>query len=101
MANPNSHSIPEWQDVAKKHAVEALEAKVARCYSQDHYEDFEAAVEKIMLKALEMDSTQAKLSPWVRAEVKQELASRWWKNFSFWIPTVVAIAAVAVAILKD
>lgn len=98
---PGNHvSIPELEDVAKKHTVEALEQKVERCYSKDRYEEFEEAVEKIMLKGLEMDSTQEKLGKWVKNEVKQELSNRWWKNFSFWIPTIIAGGAVAVAIIK-
>ena len=53
MANPKKKSLPkELENVAYTDDVNAIDEKVERCYSQDRYEEFQEAVEKIVLKKI-------------------------------------------------
>lgn len=100
MPNGRNQSIPELEDVAKKHTVEALEAKVDKCYSSEKYKDFREEVESISLKQLGTDTAHDALTPHIDARIEKVVTERFWKNKTFWIPTIIATAAVAVAIFK-
>jgi len=91
---------PEYQGVFQEQRFSSIEDKLNRCYSADRYEDFEGAVEKILLKHIEMDSTKDKLKAWVSSEVRSVLSDSRWKNLSFWLPFAVSVAAVVVAFVK-
>jgi hypothetical protein len=100
MSGSRNNSIPELQDVAKKHTVEALEAKLDKCYSSEKYKDFREEVESISLKQLGTDTAHAALTPHIDSRVERLIAERFWKNKTFWIPTVIASAAVVVSYFK-
>lgn len=51
-ANKAVPILDELKNVASTNDVDALDAKVSRCYSQDKYEEFLEAVEKIILRYL-------------------------------------------------
>lgn len=92
-------NIPEFNDVAKKHTVEALEAKVDKCYSSEKYKEFSEEVEFIALKQLGSDEAHKVIRSYVDARVQAKLNDNAWKNKTFWIPTSIAAVAAAGAIL--
>lgn len=55
MPNPRKNQPPlpsEYQNLARVEDVSAIDEKVKNCYSQDRYEAFQAAVEKIVARYL-------------------------------------------------
>lgn len=92
---------PELQGLAEVEDVNALEEKLAeklaRCYSQDKYEEFQTAVEKISLKAISDEVGRDKVKTIAKDATKEFLEERGWRSKSFWIPVVISIVGLLVA----
>lgn len=97
--NQGSSSVPsELQDAAKISDVDALGEKVQKCYSQDRYEEFQGAVEKITLKTLDATEGRKKVKELAKESAKEYSEDQGWKNKQFWIPVVVSLIGLGVAI---
>ncbi len=94
-----SQSIPELADVAKKHTVEALEAKLDKCYTSEKYKEFQTEVEAISLKQLGGDVAHLALDSYLETRVVKIIETRGWRNKTFWIPTGIAFIAAIAAVI--
>lgn len=83
-----------------KKVQEYASEEVKRCYSTDRYEDFEKAVVTIVHGELASDPARKNLDVYVDGRARTVMNDDRWKKLTFWIPTVIAAAAVVVAILK-
>lgn len=88
--NNSQHQIPELQDVAKKHVVEALEGKVERCYSKDRHDVFQDDVIRIVHRELAGDDGREKLKDWVVTIVKGVLIDQGVEKKKFIWPLILA-----------
>jgi hypothetical protein len=64
------------------------------------YEDFLKAVVAIVQAELASDVGRQNLDNYVDGRARSVMSDRRWKSINFWAPTVIAAAAVVVAILK-
>jgi hypothetical protein len=97
--DPITHQpIPELQDVAKKHTVEALEAKVDKCYSSEKYKEFKEEVEGIVLAQLGTDKGHDVLNAYVDMRIEKAVKERGLKNKTFWVPTIISTVAALTGI---
>jgi hypothetical protein len=102
MAGTNKKtSLPsELQDIVTPERLTTMEDRLGKAYSSERYEEFQAAVEKIIHKELTTDEVHKKLNPHIDARVQKYIQERGWKNKNFWIPTIgVLLTAIATAAL--
>ena len=100
MANGKNQKLPsELEGVAKVEQLSSLEARVDKAYSSERYEEFQDATEKIFYRAMETESAHAKLETKIQSEIKKYMDERGWKNKTFWIPTVIGVIGIVVAII--
>lgn len=97
-------SLPEeYKDVAKVDDVNALEQRVEKCYSEERYERFQEAVEKITLRIID-GSGRERIKAHAKEAAKDYNQENGWTKLTFWIPTtvsiIVAIGAVAALFLR-
>lgn len=79
--------------------MDALVERVEKCYSAERYEEFQEVVEKIVIRTID-GSGREKIKGHAKEAAKQFLDEDTWRKITFWIPTIVAIIAVIVAIYK-
>lgn len=80
--------------------ISGLGEKLAKCYSEERYEDFQKDVEKIVIKTLGSKDGRAEVKEYSKEATKEYMEQDTWRKVTFWLPTVVAIIAVLVAIFK-
>lgn len=94
-----SQQLPnELQDVATTGQLNDLEAHLSKSYSSERYEEFQAAVEKIVHKELTTDDAKKKLNAHIDSRVEVALKKRWWRNWGFWTTLAATAAAITLAI---
>ena len=79
--------------------VTGIEARLAKTYSSERYEEFQEAVEKIIYRVLETDTAQIKLKGRIQTEIKDFLDKRAYQSKTFWIPTIIGLIAAFAAVL--
>jgi len=103
--NPNNNNsnraVLEHPDTTaiREHEITPLKARVDRCFSKDDYEGFQDAVEKIVLKTMGSEDGVKKIKEHGTEAAKTYFAGEMWKQKTFWIPTVIGIAGVIVAVI--
>lgn len=80
--------------------ITGLGERIAKCYSQDRYEDFQNAVEKIVLKTMGGKDGVKEIKEYATEATKNYLAVEIWKQKNFWVPVVIALISVAVAFFR-
>jgi hypothetical protein len=97
---PKTTSVipPELQDVATTGDVNALEARMEKCFSSEKYEEFQTAVQKITLETIDSGAGRTKIKAHGREATKEYLDENSWKKLLFWVPTVISVVSVAVAV---
>jgi len=91
--------LPQELIGVTKDSIDRLDEKVERCYSQDRYEHFETAVEKITDKYIGTDGGRDKVKKHAKEAAKEYLEEKGWKDKNFWVPNAVAIAAAIAAFI--
>jgi len=83
--------------------ITGLGERVAKCYSQDRYEEFQTAVERIALKTMGGKDGVKEIKEHATEATKNYLTTEKWKQKTLWIPVVVsvisAIASIAFSFL--
>lgn len=74
--------------------ITGLGEKVAKCYSQDRYEDFQNAVERIVLKTMGGKDGIKEIKEHATEATKTYLADEKWKQKTFLIPTIASIISI-------
>jgi hypothetical protein len=91
-------SIPnEFEGIAKKEDLTLIHDKLGRCYTEDRFEHFQEAVEKIVLKTLGQDEGRKKIKSYAREEAKEYSNEDWWKKINFWLPIILSIVSLILA----
>lgn len=81
------NSVPtEFEGVAKTEDINALDDKVAKCYSKDRYEDFQNDVEKIVLKTIGSEDGGDKIKKHAQNYFKGQIG---W-GVLLWLVTLIA-----------
>lgn len=80
--------------------ISGLGEKLGKCYSEERYNVFQEHVEKIVIKTLGSKDGRAEIKTYATEATKDFLAQDTWRKVTFWLPTIVAIIAVLVAIFK-
>ena len=89
---PNNFQIPdELKDVATTGDVNALEQRVDKCYSSERYQDFQEAVEKIVLR--KMDSSEG-------GEKIKKYADDYFKTKVVWVALIWLITLIGTALAQ-
>lgn len=83
----------------KEQHIDPLTAKVEKCYSKDRYQDFQADVEKIVLKILGHDDGKKIVKPFIEDVTAKYIDKKSWNTKQFWIPTILAGASIVVTII--
>lgn len=78
--------------------ITGLGEKVNKCYSQDKYEDFQNAVEKIVLKTMGGKDGIKEIKEHATDATKNYLAQEIWKQKTFWIPIILAAVSIIISI---
>ena len=96
-----SNNVLEHPDTTaiKVHEIAPLRQRVDQCYSREKYEEFQDAVEKIVLKTIGGENGIKKIKEHATESAKSYFSSEMWKQKTFWIPTVIGIAGVITAIV--
>lgn len=85
--------------------ISGLADKMGRCYSAEKYEDFQDAVEKIILKVMD-SSAREKLKSYTKESIQEfndtkdkAEKEKLWDRIKFWVPVIISIVAVLVVFL--
>lgn len=96
-------SHEETRDFIKKIVKEYLDQtgiseKLESCYTSEKHEIFQKKVEDIVFKTIQLDDSKTKIKQYATEATKEFSETNSWKQKTFWIPTVIAIISVGVAI---
>ena len=80
--------------------ISGLGEKLAKCFSEERYSVFQEHVEKIVLKTLGSKEGRTEIKEYSTEATKDFLQHDNWRKVTFWLPTVIAVLAVLVAIFK-
>lgn len=69
-------------------------------YTSKKFEQFQTKVQEIGLAQLGTDTAHDALKPYIDGRVDKVVSDRFWKNKTFWIPTIIAAASVVVAYFR-
>jgi vacuolar-type H+-ATPase subunit E/Vma4 len=93
-------NIPvELEGVASTSDVDALEDKVAKCYSAERYEDFQEAVKNIALETIGSDTGRTKIKAHAKESAAEYSAEQGWTKKTFWWPFLISVLVAIVAIV--
>lgn len=96
---PKSPSVPrELEGSATQKDVHDLEERLGKTYSTERYEDFQEAVKKITLETIDSGEGRTKIKTHGREATKEYLDENSWKKLVFWIPILVSVISIVVAV---
>lgn len=78
--------------------ISGLNEKLAKCYSEERYEFFESAVEKITLTIID-GSGRTKIKAHAKEAAGEYSRENGWTKLTFWLPWAISAASLVVAII--
>ncbi|WP_157968542.1 hypothetical protein [Streptomyces geranii] len=79
---------------------DSLKEELDNAYSSNRHEAFQTKVQEIGLAQFSNSDAQQKLNLYVDGRIEAKMRDKGWKSLTFWIPTIIAAAAVIVALIK-
>jgi anti-sigma-K factor RskA len=84
--------------IEHKGDISRLVEKVAKCYSEERYEEFQIAVERITLKIIE-GTGREKIKLHAKEAAKEYSEEKGENKKNFWTPNIIQIIIALVAII--
>lgn len=98
---PNDFKLNELVKTSQHEKdIETLHKKVDRCYTKDDHEEFAKKVAEIVVNTIQLDVPRGKIKTYAKEAAKDFFDKEMWKQKTFWIPTVLSIAAALIAFFK-
>lgn len=94
-----NNAVPsELEGVAKTEDINALDDKVAKCYSSERYPEFQEVVRKIIIEVIGSDEGRKKIKAHAKEAAKEYKEENGWSKIQFWLPTIISVLVLIVAV---
>lgn len=91
-------AVPSELGNVTQDTADRLEERLDKCYSKEDYKCFQEDVTKISLATIGSEDGRTAVKKHAKEAAKDFFEEDAWRKMKFWIPTIISVLAVAVAI---